>query len=289
MAEIKMLGASIQRKLQYIQLNLKVGKDNVNSDDEKDVFRFRTAEQIYAEAKPFLFETDTTMYFSERSEVLLGKVYVSSTVTFVDIDNPSQCIQVTALAGIEEKRSGMDAAQLTGSAISYARKYALQGLFLLDDNRDPDASAKTAKAPKKADPKPEKEEKPATPEPPAPEPVPAPQPEPVPEPQPEPVPEPKKEEIPQPAVSGQPTEDKLVIGIPSNRQEKLFELKTMMPDDAFLEKMLRFYKVPDIDGLSDEQIDDACAKVSAFILKKSKKKQSASQQTSDSALGGGES
>ena len=90
----------------------------------------------------------------ERGVVLLlgddikfveGRHYVAATATVVNASNPEEQVSVTAFAREEDKKTGMDSSQLTGSTSSYARKYALNGLFDIDDTKDADAAPQKKK------------------------------------------------------------------------------------------------------------------------------------------------
>lgn len=140
MAE-KTNAAKLHSKLLLIQQELVVTKDQVNKDDEQNTFRFRSAEQILAAAKPILDKVKATLTLSDEVEFQGGRVYIKSTATLFDTET-GESVSCTALARESEKESGMSASQLTGSTSSYARKYALGGLFLLDDNKDPDSGRK---------------------------------------------------------------------------------------------------------------------------------------------------
>lgn len=127
----------IYNKLNFIQQNLKAPKDQFNSFGG---YKYRSCESILEAVKPALAETETTVTLSDGIEAVGGRVYVRSTATLTDIKNPHDCITVTAYAREEDTKKGMDASQVTGAASSYARKYALNGLFCIDDNKDSDAT-----------------------------------------------------------------------------------------------------------------------------------------------------
>lgn len=138
---------SLHDKLIDIQQRLKVPKD-INNDFGG--FKYRNIEQIEAKVKPLLKEHKLTLIFTDRVIAVGDRVYVESTATLSDgVDH----IKATALAReAEEPKAKMDDAQLTGSCSSYARKYAVGGLFLIDDVKDADSHTTT---------KPEKEPRPA--------------------------------------------------------------------------------------------------------------------------------
>lgn len=169
MAEEKSATAKLHAKLLCVQQKLVVPKAQVNSDNEQNVFHFRSAEQILAAAKPHLDKNKLTLTLSDEVIYEGGRFYIKACATICDTETgESYSVYGIAREGDVEKR-GMSPAQSTGSASSYARKYALGGLFLLDDNKDPDegegkpsngnGAAKTEKA-SKAEKAPEKEKAP---------------------------------------------------------------------------------------------------------------------------------
>ena len=121
-------------KLNLIQSELKAPKNQRNTFGN---YNYRSAEDILEAVKPLLAKHECTMTISDTIVEVGGRVYVKATATFLDGDNMTE---VCAFAREEETKKGMDAAQITGSASSYARKYALNGLFLIDDTKDPDAT-----------------------------------------------------------------------------------------------------------------------------------------------------
>ena len=127
---------SVLKKLSIIQLELKVPKNQRNSFGN---YNFRSCEDIMEASKPIcskhnclLLCTDEIVYVGER-------YYIKATATLYDLDS-NESISVTAEAREEETKKGMDASQITGASSSYARKYALNGLLQLDDNKDPDTN-----------------------------------------------------------------------------------------------------------------------------------------------------
>jgi len=123
-------------KLLIIQSNLKAPKNQFNSFGG---YAYRSAEDVLEAVKPLLKEVGCTLTISDEIVVVADRVYVKATATLSDgKDN----ISTTAFAREEESKKGMDAAQITGAASSYARKYALNGLFCIDDTKDPDSTNK---------------------------------------------------------------------------------------------------------------------------------------------------
>nr|WP_269843096.1 ERF family protein [Escherichia coli] len=99
-------------------------------------YNYRSAEDILEEVKPLL--QNITLTVSDEIVLIGNRYYVKATATLSDGEDE---IAVTAYAREEESKKGMDASQLTGATSSYARKYALNGLFCIDDARDPDTDA----------------------------------------------------------------------------------------------------------------------------------------------------
>lgn len=129
---------SIHSKLLAIQQALKAPKDLRNDFAN---FMYRSAESILSEVKPLLYQNNVTLCFSDELVNIGDRYYVKAQVT---LSNGDQNIQVTALAREQEDKKGMDQAQITGAASSYARKYALCGLFAIDDSSDdPDTKDNT--------------------------------------------------------------------------------------------------------------------------------------------------
>lgn len=120
---------NIYEKLQVIQARLKAPKDQYNSFGK---YKYRNVEMIFEAVKPLLSETRTALTVSDVVEEISGRYYIMSTATLTDIENPGDRVQVVAYAREEETKKGMDGSQVTGSSSSYARKYALGGLFCID-------------------------------------------------------------------------------------------------------------------------------------------------------------
>jgi hypothetical protein len=124
-------------KLVKIQAELKAPKNQVNSFGK---YKYRSAEDIIEAVKPILFKYETALLISDEIVQVADRVYVKATAMLIDESNEELPIQVYGWAREEEIKKGMDAAQITGSASSYARKYALNGLFAIDDTKDSDAT-----------------------------------------------------------------------------------------------------------------------------------------------------
>lgn len=127
---------SIYDKLLNIQEELKAPKSQYNSFGK---YNYRSCEDIQEALKPLLNKYKATIFISDTVELIGNRYYVKATVTFVDCENSTDSpIVVTAYAREEENKKGADASQITGSCSSYARKYALNGMFAIDDNKDSD-------------------------------------------------------------------------------------------------------------------------------------------------------
>ncbi len=132
-----MENVTIYKKLLNIQKVLNVPKGQYN---EFGGYSYRNAEDILNAIKPLLWENDCTAFFRKDVIEQVGdRYYLVATFDFVDV-NSGEKITVEARAREEEKKKGMDASQITGAASSYARKYALNGIFLIDDAKDADTN-----------------------------------------------------------------------------------------------------------------------------------------------------
>ena len=119
-------------KLIKIQSELKAPKSNYNGFGK---FHYRSCEDILEAVKPLLAQEKCTLTLSDDIVAIADKVYVRATATISD--GKEQYI-TSAYARESENKKGMDESQMTGTASSYARKYALNGLFLIDDTKDAD-------------------------------------------------------------------------------------------------------------------------------------------------------
>lgn len=143
-------------KLLIIQAALKCPKNQKNAFGW---YNYRSCEDILEAVKPLLFDTKTTLTVSDNIVCVGDRIYVEATATLRDTETWEIIEQNVAYARESESKKWMDEAQITGASSSYARKYALNGLFLLDDVKDADATnthwkeASETKAEKKAEPK----------------------------------------------------------------------------------------------------------------------------------------
>ena len=134
---------TLHNKLVSIQSELKAPKNQFNSFGK---YKYRSAEDILEAVKPLLLKNDVALTLTENTTDLAGYLVLTSTAIFTD---GTDKIVVNAQAGINPQRKGMDIAQSFGASSSYAKKYALGNLFLLDDTKDADSNKEqtpTAKA-----------------------------------------------------------------------------------------------------------------------------------------------
>ncbi|HYG02036.1 MAG TPA: ERF family protein [Chryseosolibacter sp.] len=126
--------------LQTIQQKLKAPKSQYNSFGK---YHFRNSEDIQEAVKPLLLETNSTLIIPDRLVEIGGHLFIEAAATLTEYDkdgNPKNVWITTAYAKHAVELKGMQDSQVTGATSSYARKYALNGLFLIDDTRDADAT-----------------------------------------------------------------------------------------------------------------------------------------------------
>jgi len=126
---------ALRKKLRDIQQKLKAPKDQVNDYGK---YKYRSCEAILEAAKPLL--GDCLLFIGDDIVQVGDRYYVKATAV---LSNGEGEFRVSAYARETETKKGMDASQITGSASSYARKYALNGLFLIDDTKDADTMDNT--------------------------------------------------------------------------------------------------------------------------------------------------
>lgn len=147
---------SVYSKLTVVQAKLKAPKNQFNKFGN---YKYRSCEDILEALKPVLSEEKATVFISDSIERIEGRYYVKATATFIDSET-GETVSNTAYAREPESKKGSDESQITGASSSYARKYALNGLFLIDDTKDEDTeerqNEKNNRA-NKAEKKPEKE------------------------------------------------------------------------------------------------------------------------------------
>lgn len=127
--------------LNKMQCELHAPKNQYNSFGG---YKYRSLEDIAEALKPLEAKYNVAVTLCDEVVEVGGRVFVKATATLMSTET-GRNLQTTAFAREEETKKGMDAAQITGSASSYARKYALNGMFLIDDVKDPDATNKHGK------------------------------------------------------------------------------------------------------------------------------------------------
>lgn len=125
------------QKLAKVQLELKAPKNQRNNFGG---YNYRSAEDILEAVKPLAIRYGAVVNITDNVIAVGDRIYVQANVRFIDCDDASNAIVTTAMAREEEMKKGMDGSQITGAASSYARKYALNGMFAIDDTKDSDAT-----------------------------------------------------------------------------------------------------------------------------------------------------
>lgn len=125
---------SVYEKLIKVQKELKAPKSKYNSFGK---YKYRSLEDILEGVKPLLDKYKATLVISDTIEQIGDRYYLSVEASFIDAETGDR-ISNSALARESADKKGMDDSQITGTASSYARKYALNGLFLIDDTQDAD-------------------------------------------------------------------------------------------------------------------------------------------------------
>ena len=127
------------KELISIQQELKAPKGQYNSFGK---YHYRSCEDILEAVKPLLGKHNCILNISDQIELVGDRFYVKATATIINSEGKS--VTTTAFAREQENKAGMDSSQLTGSTSSYARKYALNGLFCIDDTQDADTMDNTS-------------------------------------------------------------------------------------------------------------------------------------------------
>lgn len=148
----------VYQKLLAVQGALKAPKGQYNSFGK---YSYRNCEDILEAVKPLLNANNAALFLSDTLKHESGRYYIEATATFVDCES-GETIKAAAYAREEESKKGMDGSQITGASSSYARKYALNGLFCIDDTKDSDTTNRHGKPEPKTEPEPEPEPKPLT-------------------------------------------------------------------------------------------------------------------------------
>lgn len=138
----------IYEKLLAVQSELKCNKSQYNSFGK---YYYRNAEDILEAVKPLLAKVKATITINDEIVNIANRFYVRSTARIIDIES-GEVTETNAYAREPENKKGLDESQITGSTSSYARKYALNALLLIDDTKDsdyaPDSNSKPTSAPK---------------------------------------------------------------------------------------------------------------------------------------------
>jgi hypothetical protein len=129
-----MAGKPIYAALQAVQRELKAPKGQYNSFGK---YKYRSCEDIVEAVKPLLNEQGLILTMCDEVVGVADRVYIKATCKVIDVAN-GDVIETSALARESLTKKGMDDSQITGTASSYARKYALNGLFAIDDTKDAD-------------------------------------------------------------------------------------------------------------------------------------------------------
>jgi uncharacterized protein YoxC len=140
---------TILEKLQKIQVELKVTKNQTNAFGK---YKYRSAEDILEAVKPFEDKYKVVFKISDSLSELAGHVYVDSEAKIIDTESTDRESSISSMAQaiIDFQAKGMQMPQRTGAASSYAKKYALGNLLLIDDNKDADATNTHGKVVNKA-------------------------------------------------------------------------------------------------------------------------------------------
>lgn len=128
---------NIYGKLTALQNELQCGKNNYNAFGK---YKYRSCSDVLEALKPLLLKHGLATFINDELVYIDGRFYIKAVVKVINIDKPDETIEASALAREGDTQSGMSSAQITGSASSYARKYALNAMFNIDDTEDDDAT-----------------------------------------------------------------------------------------------------------------------------------------------------
>ena len=126
----------IHEKLLDIQTTLKAPKGQFNSFGK---YKYRNCEDILESLKPLLKKNKVVLLVNDDVVSVSNRIYIKATVTLQDVESEEK-IETSAFAREEDVKKGMDGSQITGSSSSYARKYALNAMFAIDDTKDSDVT-----------------------------------------------------------------------------------------------------------------------------------------------------
>ena len=133
----------LNERLMDVQLELKAPKSQFNAHGK---YKYRSCEDILEAVKPLLKENGLSLILEDQPVEVGGRVYIRATAT-LRCTETGECRCINAFAREQEELKGMTAAQITGAASSYARKYALNAMFLIDDTADDDTRPPVNNAP----------------------------------------------------------------------------------------------------------------------------------------------
>lgn len=139
---------NIYEKLLKAQVELKAPKGQYNSFGK---YKYRSCEDILEALKPVLDKLKLTLFIKDDVIEVNARNYVKATIILVNTEKPDEIIETSALAREEREKKGMDGSQITGASSSYARKYALNGMFMIDDTKDSDSTNTHGKEETKTD------------------------------------------------------------------------------------------------------------------------------------------
>ena len=125
---------NIYEKLSAIQAELKAPKNQRNNFGN---YNYRSCEDILEAVKPICQKYKTVLTIYDEIEYIGNRHYIKANVKLIDVEDDT-VLAITAYAREEDEKKGMDGSQITGASSSYARKYALNGLFCIDDSKDSD-------------------------------------------------------------------------------------------------------------------------------------------------------
>lgn len=128
---------NIYEKLIKAQIELKAPKGQYNGFGK---YKYRSCEDILEALKPVLDKLKLVLFIKDEVIEVNTRFYIKATIKLINLEKTDEVIETSALAREEETKRGYDASQITGSSSSYARKYALNGLFAVDDTKDNDTS-----------------------------------------------------------------------------------------------------------------------------------------------------
>ncbi len=127
---------NVYEKLANVQSALKAPKGQYNSFGK---YKYRSCEDIVESVKPLLKQNGLLLNLTDEIEMIGNRFYVKATAIIIDTTDGNM-VTVCAYAREEETKKGMDGSQVTGASSSYARKYALNGIFAIDDTKDSDST-----------------------------------------------------------------------------------------------------------------------------------------------------